>query len=139
MGQPVKITWDGLPGRTWSGAVEKKPVAIVALGTRQVGEVQVTIENPNHDLVPGTNVNAEIRTSVAENALAIPKETMHRESGVTGIWLLRNDHVKWQPVKVGIASVTRAQILEGLQEGDLVALPSDRAIKDGDPVRPLIQ
>ena len=139
VGQPVKITWDGLPGKSWNGVVEKKPVAIVPLGTRQVGEVQVTIDNPDHDLVPGTNVNAEIRTSVVENALVIPKETMHRESGVTGVWLLHDDHIKWQPVKVGTASITRAQIIEGLQDGDLVALPSDRALKDGDAVRPIIQ
>jgi hypothetical protein len=84
-------------------------------------------------------VNAEIRTSVVESALSIPKETMHRENGATGVWLLRGDHVKWQVVKVGAASVTRAQIIDGLQDGDLIALPSDRTIKDGDPVRPLLQ
>jgi HlyD family secretion protein len=139
VGQPVKITWDGLPGRAWPGVVEKKPVTIVTLGTRQVGEVQVTIENVNRDLVSGTNVNAEIQTSVVENALVIPKECMHREGGVIGVHLLQEDRVKWRPVKVGAASVTRAQIVGGLQEGDLVALPSDHALKDGDPVRPIIQ
>jgi HlyD family secretion protein len=137
VGQPVKITWDGLPGRSWSGTVEKKPAAIVPLGTRQVGEVQVTIDNPNHELVPGTNVNAEIRTNLVENALVVPKECMHRENGVVGVYLLQEDHIKWQPVKVGAASVTRAQILEGLKDDDQVALPSDHALKDGDPVRPL--
>jgi HlyD family secretion protein len=139
VGQPVKITWDGLPGHSWAGTVEKKPVAIVPLGTRQVGEVLVTIDNPNHELVPGTNVNAEIRTNVAENALVVPKESMHREAGVVGVYLLQDDRVKWRPVKVGAASVTRAQIVDGLKDDDLVALPSDHALKDGDPVRPIIQ
>ena len=139
VGQPVKITWDGLPGRAWAGVVEKKPAEIVPLGTRQVGEVQVTIDNPNHELVPGTNVNAEVRTNVVENALVVPKECMHRENGVVGVYLLQATQVKWRPVKVGIASVTRAQILEGLQDDDEIALPSDHALKDGDPVRPIIQ
>jgi HlyD family secretion protein len=139
VGQPVKITWDGLPGRSWNGVVEKKAAEIVPLGTRQVGEVQVTIDNPNHELVPGANVNAEIRTSVVENALTIPKETMHREDGVVGVYLLVDRHVVWRPVKVGSASVTRAQILDGLQDNDRVALPSDHALKDGDTVRPIIQ
>jgi HlyD family secretion protein len=136
--QPVKITWDGLPGRSWPGVVEKKPVAIIPLGTRQVGEVLVTIDNPNHELVPGTNVNAEIRTNEVQNALVVPKESMHRENGSIGVYLLQEDRVKWRPVKVGAASVTRAQIMDGLQDGDLVALPSEHALKDGDPVRPLI-
>jgi HlyD family secretion protein len=138
VGQPVKITWDGLPGRAWTGAVEKKPVEIIPLGTRQVGEVQVTIDNPNHELAPGANVNAEIRTNVVENGVVAPKECMHRENGVVGVYVLKGDHVKWQPVKVGVASVTRAQITDGLQEGDLVALPSDHALKDGSPVIPQI-
>ena len=139
VGQPVKITWDGLPGRAWEGTVEKKPTAIVPLGTRQVGEVQVTIDNPNHDLVPGTNVNAEIRTNVVDNALVVPKECLHRENGVIGVYLLQGDHVKWQLVKTGIASVTRAQLVQGLAEGDAVALPSDHTLKDGDQVRPTFQ
>jgi HlyD family secretion protein len=139
VGQPVKITWDGLPGRVWMGAVEKKSAAIVPLGTRQVGEVQVTIDNPNHELVPGTNVNAEVQTNVVENALVVPKECMHRESGAIGVYLLQENHVKWQPVKVGAASVTRAQIVEGLKDDDQIALPSDHALKDGAPVRPKLQ
>ena len=139
VGQPVKITWDGLPGRSWSGTVEKKPVEIIPLGTRQVGEVQVTIDNPNHELAPGANVNAEIRTSVVENGVVVPKECMHRENGVVGVYVLKDDRIKWQPVKVGSASITRAQITEGLQEGDLAALPFDHPLKDGMPVRPLIQ
>lgn len=139
VGQPVKITWDGLPGRSWEGVVEKKASEIVPLGTRQVGEVMVTIDNPSHELVPGANVNAEIRTNVVESALTIPKETMHRENGVVGVYLLAGDHVVWRPVKVGTASVTRAQIVGGLQDNDRVALPSDHSLKDGDPVRPIIQ
>lgn len=139
VGQPVKITWDGLPGRAWDGVVEKKPAAIVPLGTRQVGEVQVTIDNPTHELVPGTNLNAEIRTNEVQNALVVPKESMHRENGVIGVYLLEDEHVRWRPVKVGAASVTRAQILEGLKDDDAIALPSDHAMKDGDPVRPIIQ
>ena len=138
VGQPVKITWDGLPGRAWPGTVERKPVSIVPLGTRQVGEVQVTIDNPNHELVPGTNINAEIRTNVVENALALPKESIHRENAGIGVYLLQDNHIKWRLVKVGAASVTRAQIVEGLQDGDLVAMPSDHGLKDGDPVRPII-
>jgi HlyD family secretion protein len=139
VGQPVKITWDGLPGRAWNGVVQKKPVEIIPIGTRQVGEVLMTIDNPNHELAPGANVNAEIQTNVAENALTIPKEVMHRENGAVGVYLLQDDHVKWRPIKVGAASVTRAQILSGLTDDDRVALPSDRALKDGDSVRPIIQ
>ena len=45
VGQPVTITWEALPGRQWHGSVEKMPVSVQALGSRQVGEVVCTIEN----------------------------------------------------------------------------------------------
>ncbi|MEO7146014.1 MAG: efflux RND transporter periplasmic adaptor subunit, partial [Bryobacteraceae bacterium] len=72
-GMPVVITWDALPGRQWSGTVEKLPTQIVALGTRQVGEVGCIIGNPGNDLLPGTNVNVEIRSKVVPDALTLPK------------------------------------------------------------------
>src|SRR5205814_3029488 len=62
VGQPVTITWEGLPGQTWNGTVEKLPTEIVTLGTRQVGEVLCSIDNPGQKLVPGTNVDVKIRT-----------------------------------------------------------------------------
>jgi HlyD family secretion protein len=135
-GMPVTITWTAMPGRQWKGVVEKVPSQVMALGTRQVGEVSCIIDNPDGTLLPGTNVDAEILSSVARNALTIPKEALRREGTQTGVLKLQDDHVVWQTVKVGITSVTKAQILEGLKEGDAVALPVDRPLKPGDKVKP---
>ncbi len=137
VGQPVRITWDALPGREWHGTVEKKPVEVIPLGTRQVGEVLCTIDNADRDLVPGVSINAEIRTNVVENALTIPKETLRRESNALGVYVLRGGRVRWTPVKSGISSVTRAAIVQGLRDGDAVALPTDVALKDDERVTPV--
>ena len=69
------------------------------------------------------------------NALTIPKETLRRESGGLGVFVLRNATVAWQPVTTGASSVTRVQVTKGLQEGDSVALPTDLALKTGMEVR----
>jgi HlyD family secretion protein len=135
-GQPVTITWDALPGRSWNGRVEKKPVSIQPLGSRQVGEVICSIDNREGDLLPGTNVNAEIRTAVAENALVIPKETLRHDAQGDYVFLLRNGAVQRQAVKKGISSITQVQITEGLAEGDDVAPPGDIPLKSGDRVTP---
>ena len=134
-GMPVAITWDALPGRIWMGAVDKTPVQIVPLGSRQVGEVTCLIENPNRDLLPGANVNAEIKTDSVENALTIPKEALRREGSRTGVYLLEGDRVVWRDVKMGVNNTTRTQV-EGLQDGDAVALLSDKPLKNGMTVRP---
>jgi HlyD family secretion protein len=140
VGMPVKITWDALPGRTWTGTVEKTPTEVIALGTRQVGEVQCVIDNPDLDMLPGTNINAEIRSQAADNALTIPKDVIHREAGRTGVFALgQEDKIFWRDVKLGVSSVTRSQVTSGLSEGDSVAGFSDHPLKNGMKVTPVYQ
>jgi HlyD family secretion protein len=136
---PVTIRWDAMPERRWEGTVDRVPTEIVTLGTRHVGEVGVVIDNPDNTLLPGTNVDAEIHSSVVQNALSIPKETIRREGAQTGVLKLNGDSVAWQPVKTGVASITRLQVLSGLNEGDAVALPTDKPIKAGDDVKPVFR
>ncbi|MBZ5595508.1 MAG: efflux RND transporter periplasmic adaptor subunit [Acidobacteriia bacterium] len=136
-GLPVNITWDASPGKQWQGTVEQLPTQIQPLGTRQVGEVLCTIENPGRELIPGTNVNAEIRASVIENALTIPKEAMRRDTNGTGVFAFTGGAVHWRPVKAGSTSISRVQILEGVTQGDAVALPTSSTLHDGQKVTPV--
>jgi HlyD family secretion protein len=136
VGQPVRITWDALPGREWMGTVEKRPTQVVSLGARQVGEVQCTIDNRDHDLIPGINVNAFILTQVVENALTIPKTAVRRERG-TGVYALQKDNiVKWVNITVGASDALRVEVTSGLSDGDAVMQPSDVTVREGDKVTP---
>ena len=132
--QPVTITWDALPGRQWHGEVDKKPVAVEALGSRQVGEVVCSIDNEGRALIPGTNVNAEIRTAVVENALVIPKEALRHDAQGDYVLALKGGAVERRAVKKGASNIAMVQVVEGLTDGDAVALPSDAPLKAGDRV-----
>jgi HlyD family secretion protein len=135
VGQPVVITWDALPGEKWNGVVDKTPTEVIALGTRQVGEVLCTIENTNGKLVPGTNVNAEIRTNSAAHALTIPREAVRREGAEAEAFVLQGDRVSRRKIVIGAGSATRVEVSSGLNEGDSVALPIEAPLKDGDRVK----
>ena len=138
-GESVRITWDALPGREWTGTVERKPTEVVALGSRQVGEVLCTIGNPNRDLVPGTNVNAFILTNVVTDALTILKTALRHENGL-GVYLLRQDNtIHWQTVTTGVSDAFRVEALTGVHEGDAVAVSSEQPLKDGMKVDPVNQ
>ena len=106
----------------------------VALGTRQVGKVICIIPNPKGDLIPGTNVNAVIRSETVKDATAIPKEALFREGGQTGVYVLNGNKLAWRPVTLGVGNVTRTQVHE-LQEDESVAIPGGRALTDGMLVR----
>ncbi|MGA7236349.1 MAG: efflux RND transporter periplasmic adaptor subunit [Bryobacteraceae bacterium] len=135
LGEPVAIRWEALPGRTWNGAVDQMPASIQTLGSRQVGEVVCAIENPGRDLIPGNNVDAEIRTAVVGNTLVIPKETMRRDAAGDYVFLLQDGAIERRAIKTGISNVTQAQVVEGLAEGDDIALPSDLELKAGERVQ----
>ena len=139
LGQPVTITWQALPDKQWTGTVEKKPTAIEALGSRQVGQVICDIENPERLLIPGTNVDATIRTAVVDGALTIPKETLRHDAGGDYVFLLKGDAIEQRAVKTGTSSVTRIQVTEGLAESDAVAMPSDTPLKPGMKVTAALQ
>ena len=139
VGQQVHITWDAQPGRTWEGIVERVPTQITALGSRQVGEVGVLIDNPERTLLPGTNVNAEIKAQVIENAVTIPREAIRREGDRTGVMVLNGDHVEWRQVQLGASSVTRVQVLQGVKPGDPIALPPERTLNPGDRVTAVLR
>ncbi len=134
---PVVITWDGLPDRKWRGRVDKPATQVMMLGSRQVGEVGAIIENPGHDLLPGTNIDAEIQAGSAVDALSIPKEAVRRRNEQTGVMLLENGRIVWRPVELGITTLLRAQVVSGLKEGDGVAGTVNPALTDGERVKPV--
>jgi len=131
VGQPVTITWQALPGHHWQGTVERMPTSIEALGSREVGEVVCTIENPGRELIPGTNVDAEIRTAVVDQALAIPRQALRHDAQGDYVLALQGDTVERRAVKTGVSTVSRVEVTAGLADGDAVALPSDTALQPG--------
>src|SRR6266436_1766600 len=44
-GEPVRITWDALPSRSWQGKTEVIPKQVVARNTRSVGELLCAVNN----------------------------------------------------------------------------------------------
>jgi HlyD family secretion protein len=136
-GMPAVITWDAMPSRQWDGRVDRMPAQIVTMGTRQVGEVSVRIVNAGQALPPGANINAAIRSREAAQAVTVPKESLRREGGVQGVYVLAGNQVQWRPVKIGITNITHAQVLEGVAAGDRVLLATDTPIRSGQLVTPV--
>jgi HlyD family secretion protein len=134
---PVEITWEARAGQKWHGRVTQTPTEITALGTRQVGVVTCVIDNPNHELLPGTNVDASIVSKVVRDAISVPKQALQNTAQGTGVWKLGgDDRVHWQPVTAGVSNITSVEIRSGLQAGDRVVLPSDATLSNGMKVNP---
>jgi HlyD family secretion protein len=124
IGQPVKIVWDALPGRTWQGQVATVPSTVVARGNRNVGELLTSVSNDDRSLLPNTNVGVTIVTYNRDNALVLPREAVHEEDGGNYIYVIKDMHLQRRAVKLGVSNLTHVEILTGLSDGERVAVNS---------------
>ena len=137
VGQPVTITWDALPGRTWSGTLTRVPSTVTQRGTRNVGEITSEVENSDLKLLPNINVSVVVTTAKHDSALTVSREAIHQEDGKRFVFQVVKDQLKRRDVETAVSSLTRIEVTKGLQEGDTVALgaTTGQALKDGMEVK----
>jgi HlyD family secretion protein len=141
-GEQVKITWDALPNRGWIGKTQVIPKQVVARQARSVGELLCEVNNEKLELLPNINVNVRINSRERINVLTVPRGAVAAEDGRRYVYVvLRNalsvgkSSLEKREIHVGIADATNYEVVGGLTEGEMVALPGDVDLKDGMPVR----
>jgi len=142
-GEPVRISWDALPNRAWMGKTQVIPKQVVARGARSVGELLCEVNNDKLELLPNINVNVRINSRERINVLTVPRGAVDAEGGRRFVFVvLRNAlgvgskaTLQKREIRVGIADATNYEVVSGLEEGEMVALPGDVDLKDGMPVK----
>ncbi|MDQ1408511.1 MAG: HlyD family secretion protein [Acidobacteriaceae bacterium] len=138
--EPVKITWDALPNRTWTGRTEVIPKQVVARGTRSVGELLCAVDNQKLELLPNINVDVKIHSNERTNVLTVPRAAVDAESGHRYVFVvnksaLGKSRLARREIQLGIADSTNFEVISGLQENEMVALPGDAVLHDGMAVK----
>lgn len=120
--EKVDVTWDAIPGRTWQATITRIPTAVTTVGTRSVGEIICEIANSDHKLLPNVNVNVSIVTAKRESALTVSREAVHDVDGRRVVYEIEKGKIRSRDVQTGTSSLTRVEILSGLNEGTQIAL-----------------
>jgi HlyD family secretion protein len=136
-GQDVEVTWDGKPGKIWTGKTEQLPKEVVAQGMRNVGDVLCSIENNERDLLPNTNVDVRILVREQRDVLAVPRAAVNEEGTQHYVFLVEGDRVERRNITVGIASSSMYQVVSGLSSGDVVAEPVEQTLRTGMKIQAL--
>jgi len=121
-GQAVRITWDAKPSLAWHGHIVQVPDTVITYGTRTVGEVLISVEDSDGQLLPNTNVNATVTTLARQNVLAVPREALHTEGSANFIYVLNGHTLEKRAIEIGGVNLTQVEIVHGLNSGDTVAL-----------------
>jgi HlyD family secretion protein len=162
VGQPVRLTLDAYPQKTFTGRVRFVAPAAKLQDKIKTFEVEVAIDQLEDSFRTGMSANVEILGERRAATLSIPLEALQRRDGRTVAYRLKrplaeaalakareglggrnkfvwlSDH--WQdyfetiPVDAGIATLERVEVLAGLRAGDQVSLedPTRKKIEKDD-------
>jgi HlyD family secretion protein len=135
-GQKVEITWDALPGRTWTGNVNTVPSTVKLRGSRNVGEATCVVENRDLRLLPNINVGVTIVIAEHNNVVTLQRDALRIDESKPYVFRVVDNHLKRQAIEFSLQNLTRVEITAGLSDGDLVALPAeDKPLSDGAAVK----
>ncbi|BDU75883.1 efflux RND transporter periplasmic adaptor subunit [Mesoterricola sediminis] len=150
VGQPVRITLDAFPQKTFTGKVRFVSPAAELVDKIKVFKVEVKLDELNEAYRTGMSANVEILGDKREKAVSVPLEALQRRDGQTVVYRLKKDvppekvaaakeglsgrskfvwlsdhwkdYFEVVPVKAGIATLERVEIVSGLGKDDQVSL-----------------
>lgn len=128
VGQEVDITVDALEGRKYTGYVENINIVGEALNGITSYNVKIIVNEPE-GLLPGMNVDADIKIVSVENVLSVPLSAVRKGNYV----FVKDSDINYQDtdtdvpkgyrkiqVEIGENNSEYIQIISGLNEGDIV-------------------
>jgi multidrug efflux pump subunit AcrA (membrane-fusion protein) len=97
-----------------------------------------SVNNDKLELLPNTNVNVRINSRERLGVLSVPRGAVEIEGGRRYVFVVKlsqlgvgKSTLEKREIRVGIADATNYEVVSGLQEGELVALPGDVDLQDG--------
>ena len=132
-GQPVTLQADALPGRQFSGKVDRvAPVVDSGSGTFRV--VCAFSGTDAESLQPGMFGRIRVDYDQRADALVVPRLAL-LDDGDPAVFLVRDGKVARVPVKLGYAEGPWVEVRDGLKEGDRVVTAGKVALRDGTAVQ----
>ena len=122
LGQQVQITFSRAPGKVFNGIVTKLPTTLTssAATINPDRAYHIDFEAPGVNLEVGDLAQVVITLKRVEDALWLPPQAVRAFEGRRFVVVKDGDRQRRQDVRVGIVSLERIEILEGLKEGDIV-------------------
>ena len=128
VGQAAEIVLRAEAGRVYRGEVQRVDWQSDAVTEERIVNVGFTARPDALSI--GDLVEVTIATAELADVLWLPAAAVKRIDQQDGVWQIRDGHVAFHPVAVGITTLDgRSQIVDGLASGDEVVVHSEQALR----------
>jgi RND family efflux transporter MFP subunit len=121
VGQPVTVTVEAYPDRTFEGAIARINPSVDPQ-TRSF-DVEALLENRSGILKPGFFVKSRISSRQVATMLLVPAQAVRYTYGVYKVFTVQGASLKEREVKLGDRAEDAVEIVEGLTDRERVAVP----------------
>ncbi|MCA0393093.1 MAG: efflux RND transporter periplasmic adaptor subunit [Proteobacteria bacterium] len=133
-GQVVELTADALPGKRFTGEVDRvSPVVDTGTGTFRV----VAAFEGNGELQPGMFGRLSINYDQRADALVLPRTALIEDGGEPSVYVIRDNVASRVALKLGYSEGAWVEVRDGLKAGDAVVVAGKAALREGSTVQVL--
>jgi RND family efflux transporter MFP subunit len=133
VGQPVSLTVDAFPNRTFEGRVRFVSPALRA--DQRALTVEASVPNDKGELKPGMFATALVQQANKTPAVLVPAAAVHTIAGTSRVFVVKGDRAEERIIVAGQKLDGQIEISSGLKAGERVATENVAQLVDGMKVK----
>lgn len=125
-GQPVRITIDALPGKTFAGRVKRvAPIVSAVEKQARTVDIDVTFDQPDQTgpLLVGYSADVEVVLATRKDVLRVPAAALGEGGRVL---VVEGDTLVEHRVRAGVSNWEFTEVLDGLKGGERIVTSLER-------------
>ena len=128
-GQAARLRVPTTPGREFNGTITVVNLAADPQ-TKKFG-IEVSVDNPDQVLRPGTFGEIILEVQSHENALVVPQKAVLENRYV---FIVQDGKAAKKEITLGLQNTTMVEVSSGIVEGDVVIAEGNFGLEDGAPI-----
>jgi len=132
IGKKIPFNVDSFPGDSFDGVISScsKDIDIHNRSAR----VELLVDNPERKLVHGMFAKFDVPIETHKDVPVVPLSAVSWEAENEYVYKVESSKIKKTGVKTGLRNTVSVEVLEGLNEGDVVAIEGLIGLKEGETV-----
>jgi membrane fusion protein, multidrug efflux system len=130
-GDPAVVEVDAYPGEKFNGRIAR--VSPILDPATRTASMEIEIPNRENKLKPGMYARITLEVDSRDNVLIVPKTSLVDSEGQRGVYQPNDENrAQFKRVTVGLEDNEKAEVLEGLREGEIVISTGAGALRRND-------